>query len=83
MQDRAVSSSGENPGLPLKSSRKLTASEPSNSGTGVREERREKRCYRRQDEGTRILFKAEHFTAARSAGGNGGSSATPEELIRG
>lgn len=43
----------------------------------------EKRCYRRQDEGTRILFKAEHFTATRSAGGNGGSSATPEELIRG
>lgn len=32
MQDRAVSSSGENPGLPLKSSRKPTASEPSNSG---------------------------------------------------
>lgn len=78
---------GENPGLPLKSSRKLTASypEPRNAGGRERDGRkgREKRCYRRQDEGTRILFKAEHFTAARSAGGNGGSSATPEELIRG
>jgi hypothetical protein len=43
----------------------------------------EKRCYRRQDKGTCILFKAKHFTAARSNGGNGESSATPEELIRG
>jgi len=39
--------------------------------------------HRRWDEGTRILFKAEHFTAARSTSGNGGSPATPEELIRG
>lgn len=78
---------GENPGLPLKSWRKLTAPYRSRerNGGALEDERKggEKRCYKRQDEGTRILFKAEHFTAARSAGGNGGSSATPEELIRG
>lgn len=59
------------------------AEERNGKGEEGREGDGEKRCYRRQDEGTRILFKAEHFTAARSAGGNGGSSATPEELIRG
>lgn len=52
-------------------------------GEGRANERGKALLHRRQDEGTRILFKAEHFTAARSTSGNGGSPATPEELIRG
>ncbi|XP_029669169.1 uncharacterized protein LOC115239022 [Formica exsecta] len=48
-----------------------------------RKKRGEKRCYRRQDEGTRILFKAEHFTAARFSGGNGGSPGHPRGINSG
>jgi len=76
---------GRNPGLFLKCSRNCIARGEEKGDEGGQEERKsgEKRCYRRQDEGTRILFKAEHFTAARSSGGNGGSPATLKELIRG
>lgn len=65
----------------------LTASYQGREGNGAMEREGEWEgkalLHRRQDEGTRILFKAEHFTAARSTSGNGGSPATPEELIRG
>lgn len=88
-EELSIESPGGNPGLFLKCSEELElylVEEKERNGVerggGGKKERGEKRYYRRQDEGTRILFKAEHFTAARSSSGNGGCPATPEKLIR-
>ncbi|KAK1122477.1 hypothetical protein K0M31_009696, partial [Melipona bicolor] len=59
------------------------------AGKGVSEGARKGGCEEQQflgtsrDGGAGILFKAEHFTAARSTAGNGESPDHPEELIRG
>lgn len=87
MQDRAAAlrEPEGNPGLFLKCSRNSPhrGGEQNVDARHGEKKRGEKLCYRRQDEGTRILFKAEHFTAVRFSGGNGGSPGHPRGINSG